>query len=115
MIKTKKHVLYLRICPCCHNAAAAAKSLQSCPTLGDPIDGSCHDKYPPFVLEHCILTGRHVLLWCIIFLMLESSTFLELLIILPCLFNFKCNSNLHFYNQGSDGDFKPLGYAHILR
>ena len=91
MIKTKKHLLYLRICPCCHN------------------------KYPQFVLEHCILTGRHVLLWCIIFLMLESSTFLELLIILPCLFNSKCNSNLHFYNQGSDGDFKPLGHAHILR
>ena len=25
---------------CCHYAAAAAKSLQSCPTLCDPIDGS---------------------------------------------------------------------------
>lgn len=94
MIKTnrkKKNLVYLRICPCCHN------------------------KYPLFVLEHCILTGKHVLLWCIIFLMLESSTFIELLLILPCLFNSKCNSNLYFYNQGSDGDFKPLGHAHILR
>ena len=40
------------------NAAAAAKSLQSCPTLCDPGDGS-----PPGSSVHGILQAR-VLEWC---------------------------------------------------
>ena len=41
----------------CIYAAAAAKSLQSCPTLGDPIDGS-----PPGSSVHGIFQAR-VLEW----------------------------------------------------
>ena len=34
-----------------HTAAAAAKSLQSCPTLCDPIDGSPTDSSTPGILQ----------------------------------------------------------------
>ena len=44
------------------NAAAAAKSLQSCPTLCDPIDGS-----PPGSFVHGILQAR--ILECFSFLL----------------------------------------------
>ena len=37
------------------NAAAAVKSLQSCPTLCDPIDGSPSDSSVPGILEARIL------------------------------------------------------------
>ena len=37
--------------PRCHIAAAAAKSLQSCPTLCDPIDGSPRGSPVPGILE----------------------------------------------------------------
>ena len=36
-------------------AAAAAKSLQSCPTLWDPIDGSPPDSFVPGILQARIL------------------------------------------------------------
>ena len=36
---------------CTHSAAAAAKSLQSCPTLCDPIDGSPLDSPVPEILQ----------------------------------------------------------------
>ena len=36
---------------CWHAAAAAAKSLQSCPTLCDPIDGSPPGSYVPGILQ----------------------------------------------------------------
>ena len=39
----------------CHAAAAAAKSLQSCPTLCDPIDGSPPGSPIPGILEARIL------------------------------------------------------------
>ena len=45
---------------CLQNAAAAAKSLQSCPTLCDPIDGS-----PPGSPVHGILQAR-TLEWVVI-------------------------------------------------
>ena len=35
----------------CHAAAAAAKSLQSCPTLCDPIDGSPSGSTVPGILQ----------------------------------------------------------------
>ena len=40
----------------CNNAAAAAKSLQSCPTLCDPIDGSarCFQKVSNHLLTYQI-------------------------------------------------------------
>ena len=37
--------------PCCLAAAAAAKSLQSCPTLCDPIDGSPPGSPIPGILQ----------------------------------------------------------------
>ena len=36
---------------CIYAAAAAAKSLQSCPTLGDPIDGSPSGSPVPGILQ----------------------------------------------------------------
>ena len=42
--------------PCtCHAAAAAAKSLQSCPTLCDPIDGSPPGSIFPGILQARVL------------------------------------------------------------
>ena len=49
-------------CFCCFAAAAAAKSLQSCPTLCDPIDGS-----PPGSPIPGILQAR-TLEWVLLFL-----------------------------------------------
>ena len=46
-----------------HAAAAAAKSLQSCPTLFDPIDGSPPGSPIPGILQARIL-GCHFLLQC---------------------------------------------------
>ena len=47
-------------------AAAAAKSLQSCPTLCDPIDGSAPGSPVPGILQARTLTGVgcHFLLQC---------------------------------------------------
>ena len=39
-LKTLKHFLMSALLHCMLSAAAAAKLLQSCPTLCDPIDGS---------------------------------------------------------------------------
>ena len=38
---------------CCQTRAAAAKSLQLCPTLCDPIDGSPPGSPVPGILEDC--------------------------------------------------------------
>ena len=43
--------LQLHYCPCSFAAAAAAKSLQSCPTLCDPIDGSPPGSPIPGILQ----------------------------------------------------------------
>ena len=40
-----------RVQDCCPPAAAAAKSLQSCPTLCDPIDGSPPGSPVPGILQ----------------------------------------------------------------
>ena len=45
-------------------AAAAAKSLQSCPTLCDPIDGSPPDSSIPGILQAKTRVGCHFLLQC---------------------------------------------------
>ena len=45
-------------------AAAAAKSLQSCPTLGDPIDGSPLGSPVPGILQARTLEWVHFLLQC---------------------------------------------------
>ena len=46
-------------------AAAAAKSLQSCPTLCDPIDGSSRGSAVPGILQARITgVGCHFLLQC---------------------------------------------------
>ena len=39
------------LCPCCHEHLAAAKSLQSCLTLFDPIDGSPPGSPVPVILQ----------------------------------------------------------------
>ena len=41
----------MRVWHCCSAAAAAAKSLQSCPTLCDPIDGSLPGSPIPGILQ----------------------------------------------------------------
>ena len=46
------------------NVAAAAKSLQSCPTLCDPIDGSPPGSPIPGILQARTLKGCHFLLQC---------------------------------------------------
>jgi len=43
------------VCGICYNAAAAAKLLQSCPTLCDPIDGSPPDSSVPGIIQARIL------------------------------------------------------------
>ena len=43
-------------------AAAVAKSLQSCPTLCDPIDGSPPGSPVPGILQERTLEGNHYLL-----------------------------------------------------
>ena len=43
--------LLFKICMYAAAAAAAAKSLQSCPTLGDPIDGSPPGSPIPGILQ----------------------------------------------------------------
>ena len=51
---------YKRICLwCSHAAAAAAKSLQSCPTLWDPIDGSPPGSPVPGILQARTLERDH--------------------------------------------------------
>ena len=45
-------------------AAAAAKSLQSCPTLCDPTDGSPPGSAIPGILQARTRVGRHCLLYC---------------------------------------------------
>ena len=45
-----------------HSAAAAAKSLQSCPTLCDPIDGSLPGSSVPGILQARTRVGCHCLL-----------------------------------------------------
>ena len=50
------HVSHVRLCdPMDYAAAAAAKSLQSCPTLCDPIDGSPPGSLVPGILQARIL------------------------------------------------------------
>ena len=46
-------------------AAAAAKSLQSCPTLCDPRDGSPPGLSVPGILQARTLVGCHFLLQCV--------------------------------------------------
>ena len=46
-------------------AAAAAKSLQSCPTLCDPIDGSPLGSTVPGILQARTRVGCHFLLQCL--------------------------------------------------
>ena len=49
-----------------HTAAAAAKLLQSCPTLCDPIEGSPLGSSVPGILQARILgVGCHFLLQCV--------------------------------------------------
>ena len=43
--------MYLKLCQVHAAAAAAAKSLQSCPTLCDPIDGSLLGSAVPGILQ----------------------------------------------------------------
>ena len=43
--------VYYNLCTFLHVAAAAAKSLQSCPTLCDPIDGSPPGSPVPGILQ----------------------------------------------------------------
>ena len=50
-LKIKESAVLQRI----HGAAAAAKSLQSCPTLCDPIDGSPPGSSVPGILQARIL------------------------------------------------------------
>ena len=50
-ILDKLHLLSCRILIICHFAAAAAKSLQSCPILCDPIDGSPPGSLIPGILQ----------------------------------------------------------------
>ena len=60
-------------------AAAAAKSLQSCPTLCDPIDGSPPGSAVPGILQVC---------WYLAFpYMGELSLRLEVITILPILYH----------------------------
>ena len=47
--------MYLKLCQVHAAAAAAAKSLQSCPTLCDPIDGSLLGSAVPGILQARIL------------------------------------------------------------
>ena len=42
---------YVFLCSASYNPAAAAKSLQSCPTLCDPIDGSPPGSTVPGILQ----------------------------------------------------------------
>ena len=49
---------------CVFEAAAAAKSLQSCPTLCDPIDGSPPGSPVPGILQARTRVGCHFLLQC---------------------------------------------------
>ena len=49
----------------CKYTAAAAKSLQSCPTLCDPIDGSPPGSAIPGILQERTGVGCHLLLQCI--------------------------------------------------
>ena len=48
--KVQRYTFYLRA-PMPQTAAAAAKSLQSCPTLCDPIDGSPPGSTVPGILQ----------------------------------------------------------------
>ena len=48
--KVQRYTFYLRA-PMPQTAAAAAKSLQSCPTLCDPIDGSPPGSPVPGILQ----------------------------------------------------------------
>ena len=48
--KRRKNVILMECIENCH-AAAAAKSLQSCPTLCDPIDGSPPSSPVPGILQ----------------------------------------------------------------
>ena len=58
-------ILYPYIAPPPSTAAAAAKSLQSCPTLCDPIDGSPPGSSVPGILQARTLEwGHHFLLQC---------------------------------------------------
>ena len=41
----------IRLCVCFYAAAAAAKSLQSCPTLCDPVDSSLPGSPIPGILQ----------------------------------------------------------------
>ena len=47
-----------------HHAAAAAKSLKSCPTLCDPTDGSPPGSPVPGILQANTGVGYHFLLQC---------------------------------------------------
>ena len=47
------------------SAATAAKSLQSCPTLCDPIDGSLPGSPVPGILQTSTGVGCHFLLQCV--------------------------------------------------
>ena len=63
-IRFHSEVLVVRnsICMCVYLAAAAAKSLQSCPTLCDPIDGSPPGSPVPGILQ--ARTLQWILLQC---------------------------------------------------
>ena len=50
-ISTLLRALYVVCCCCCCCVAAAAESLQSCPTLCDPIDGSPPGSTVPGILQ----------------------------------------------------------------
>ena len=51
LVSSILHLFYKRINILKHNAAAAATSLQSCPTLCDPIDGSPPGSPVPGILQ----------------------------------------------------------------
>ena len=62
----KIYLILLLVVRCTISAAAAAKSLQSCPTLCDPIDGSPPGSTIPGILQASKNTGVgcHFLLQC---------------------------------------------------
>ena len=63
-LKTLKHFLKPSLLHCMLSAAAAAKSLQSCPTLCDPTDSSTPGSPVPGILQARVLEWAAIAFSC---------------------------------------------------
>ena len=87
------------------NTAAAAKSLQSCPTLCDPIDGS-----PPGSTIPAILQARTLEWVAIAFSVTENIDVLIVPCTLPPTFTLRITRKADLFGKAKEGLFDPSAF-----